>query len=162
MLLHTGVSSLEIGEPPHEERFEVSPSTAWLVNQTRAAGDLVVAVGTTVTRALETVARPNGTVVSRGGLTDLVLSLERPARVVDALITGWHASQASHLSPLEAVAGSELVQHAYDGAIEAGYLWHEFGDSCLLLPKGRQRNSVSLAGRTGRRRRTMTAAGIPI
>jgi S-adenosylmethionine:tRNA ribosyltransferase-isomerase len=143
VLLHTGVSSLEIGEPPQEEQFEVPPSTAWLVNQTREAGSLVVAVGTTVTRALETVARPNGTVVSRRGRTDLVLSSERSARVVDALITGWHESQASHLSLLEAVAGSELVQHAYDGAIEAGYLWHEFGDSCLLFPKRRRRSNGS-------------------
>jgi S-adenosylmethionine:tRNA ribosyltransferase-isomerase len=145
VLLHTGVSSLEIGEPPQDERFEVPPSTAWLVNQTREAGNLVVAVGTTVTRALETVARPNGTVVSRHGRTDLVLSSERPAHVVDALITGWHASEASHLSLLEAVAGSELVQRAYDAAIASAYLWHEFGDSCLLFPKRRRRsNGVSL------------------
>jgi S-adenosylmethionine:tRNA ribosyltransferase-isomerase len=144
VLLHTGVSSLEIGEPPQEERFEVPSSTAWLVNQTRAAGNLVVAVGTTVTRALETVARPNGTVVPRHGLTDLVLRSERPASVVDALITGWHASDASHLALLEAVAGSELVQRAYDAAIEASYLWHEFGDSCLFLPKRRRRSNMSL------------------
>jgi S-adenosylmethionine:tRNA ribosyltransferase-isomerase len=143
VLLHTGVSSLEVGEPPQEERFEVPPSTAWLVNQTRDAGGSVVAVGTTVTRALESVARPDGTVVPRCGRTDLVLSSDRPARVVDALVTGWHESQASHLSLLEAVAGSELVQHAYDGAIEAAYLWHEFGDSCLFLPKKRRLSSRS-------------------
>jgi S-adenosylmethionine:tRNA ribosyltransferase-isomerase len=137
--LHTGVSSLEIGEPPQEERFEVPPATAWLVNQTRSAGGLVVAVGTTVTRALETVARPNGTVSSGRGRTALVLSSERPARAVDALVTGWHAAEASHLSLLEAVAGSELVQRAYDAAIEARYRWHEFGDSCLFIPNGRRR-----------------------
>jgi S-adenosylmethionine:tRNA ribosyltransferase-isomerase len=50
------------------------------------------------------------------------------------LITGWHQPGASHLSLLEAVAGAELVQNAYDAAVETGYLWHEFGDSCLLLP----------------------------
>ena len=137
LLLHTGVSSLEIGEPPQDERFEVPPSTARLVNHTRAAGGRVVAVGTTVTRALETVARPDGTVVAARGRTDLVLDLGRRARVVDALITGWHAPQASHLSLLESVAGSALVQRAYDAAIEAGYLWHEFGDGCLLMPKAR-------------------------
>jgi S-adenosylmethionine:tRNA ribosyltransferase-isomerase len=65
--------------------------------------------------------------------------------VVDALITGWHASDASHLSLLEAVAGSELVQRAYDAAIEASYLWHEFGDSCLFIPKRhRRRSNISL------------------
>jgi S-adenosylmethionine:tRNA ribosyltransferase-isomerase len=144
VLLHTGVSSLEVGEPPQEERFEVPSSTAWLVNQTRTEGNRVVAVGTTVTRALETVAQPNGTVVPRRGRTGLVLSSERPARVVDALVTGWHASDASHLSLLEAVAGSELVQRAYDAAIAASYLWHEFGDSCLFIPNRRRRSNISL------------------
>jgi S-adenosylmethionine:tRNA ribosyltransferase-isomerase len=134
VMLHTGVSSLEAGEPPQEERYEVPGSTAWLVNETRRAGGRVIAIGTTVTRALETVAQPNGTVVKGRGRTDLVLGTERPARTVDALVTGWHPPGASHLSLLEAVAGPELVQHAYDSAIEAGYLWHEFGDSCLLLP----------------------------
>jgi len=55
-------------------------------------------------------------------------------RVVDALITGWHAPGASHLELLQAVAGTQLVQQAYDAALAADYLWHEFGDSCLLLP----------------------------
>ena len=65
--------------------------------------------------------------------------------MVGALITGWHAADASHLSLLEAVAGSELVQRAYDAAIEAGYLWHEFGDSCLFIPKRhRRRSNISL------------------
>ncbi|MDP9235326.1 MAG: S-adenosylmethionine:tRNA ribosyltransferase-isomerase, partial [Actinomycetota bacterium] len=59
---------------------------------------------------------------------------QHPARAVDGLITGWHQPGASHLSLLEAVAGPGLVQKAYDAALEAGYLWHEFGDSCLLLP----------------------------
>nr|MBA2446312.1 S-adenosylmethionine:tRNA ribosyltransferase-isomerase [Nocardioidaceae bacterium] len=137
VLLHTGVSSLEAGEPPQEERYEVPYSTAWLVNKSHEAGNRVIAVGTTVTRALETVARPDGTVACGSGLTDLVLGNDHPARVVDALITGWHAPKASHLSLLEAVAGPTLVQRAYDTAIEAGYLWHEFGDSCLLLPDDR-------------------------
>ena len=93
----------------------------------------MIAVGTTVVRALETVAALDGSVSSGGGRTDLVLGPDRPARAVDGLVTGWHAPQASHLSLLEAVAGPEVVQRAYDEALEAGYLWHEFGDSCLLL-----------------------------
>lgn len=132
--LHTGVSSLEADETPQDERFEVSPSTARLVNQTRAAGGRIVAVGTTVTRALEAAARPDGTVAAQSGVTDLLLSSARPAFVTDGLITGWHAPRATHLSLLEAVAGSELVQEAYDAAVDRSYLWHEFGDSCLLLP----------------------------
>jgi S-adenosylmethionine:tRNA ribosyltransferase-isomerase len=67
------------------------------------------------------------------GWTDLVLGPDRPARVVDGLVTGWHEPQASHLLLLEAVAGRELVDRAYAAAVERGYRWHEFGDSCLLL-----------------------------
>jgi S-adenosylmethionine:tRNA ribosyltransferase-isomerase len=54
--------------------------------------------------------------------------------VVGGLITGWHAPGASHLDLLHAVAGPDLVDRAYDAALAQRYLWHEFGDSCLLLP----------------------------
>ncbi len=131
--LHTGVSSLEAGEGPLPERYDVPATTARLVNQTREAGGRIVAVGTTVTRALETVADLNGRVTAGSGWTDLVLGPDRPARVVNGLVTGWHDPQASHLLLLEAVAGAALVQQAYAEAVDAGYLWHEFGDSALLL-----------------------------
>jgi len=94
----------------------------------------VVAVGTTVTRALETVAAADGRVRPGQGVTDLVLGPDRPPRVVSGLVTGWHAPGASHLSLLQSVAGPDLVRTAYDAAVAQGYLWHEFGDSCLLLP----------------------------
>jgi S-adenosylmethionine:tRNA ribosyltransferase-isomerase len=132
--LHTGVASLEAGEPPLPERFTVPEPTAQLVNLTRAEGRRVVAVGTTCTRALESAVGPGGAVRARHGWTDLVLGAGHPARVVTGLITGWHDPEASHLALLEAVAGQELVRAAYLEAEQAGYLWHEFGDSCLLLP----------------------------
>ncbi len=132
--LHTGVSSQEAGEPPMPERYEVPATTARLVEQTRAAGGRVVAVGTTVTRALESVAAADGRMHPADGWTDLVLGPQRPARVVDGLITGWHAPGASHLRLLQAVAGASLVAGAYAEAVRARYRWHEFGDSCLLLP----------------------------
>jgi S-adenosylmethionine:tRNA ribosyltransferase-isomerase len=132
--LHAGVASLEAGELPLPERFTVPEPTARLVNLTRAAGRRVVAVGTTSTRALESVADAGGTVRASHGWTDLVLGATHPARVVDGLVTGWHDPDASHLALLEAVAGPTLVQAAYREAERAGYLWHEFGDSCLLLP----------------------------
>jgi S-adenosylmethionine:tRNA ribosyltransferase-isomerase len=134
IVLHCGVSSLEAGEPPQDERFRVPPTSAWLINRTRVAGGRVIAVGTTAARAVETVAREDGSVSPGQGWTDLVLGPDRPVRTISGLITGWHQPGASHLSLLEAVAGVELVQKAYDIAIEARYLWHEFGDSCLLLP----------------------------
>ncbi|HZN18560.1 MAG TPA: S-adenosylmethionine:tRNA ribosyltransferase-isomerase [Micromonosporaceae bacterium] len=137
VLLHAGVSSLEAYEPPQPERFRVPLATARLVTQTRRWGGRVVAVGTTVVRALESAAQPDGSVVPAGGWTDLVLGPDRPARVVGGLVTGWHAPDASHLLLLEAVAGAELVGRAYGEALRAGYRWHEFGDSCLLLPADR-------------------------
>jgi S-adenosylmethionine:tRNA ribosyltransferase-isomerase len=132
--LHAGVSSTEAGEPPSPELFEVSPATARLVNSTHAGGGRVIAVGTTVTRALESAANPDGMVRPVVGWTDLVLDPSHPCRVVDGLITGWHDAGASHLLLLEAVAGPDLVASAYREAVERGYLWHEFGDSALLLP----------------------------
>ena len=132
--LHAGVSSAEQGEPPAAEPFEVPPATARLANMTRASGGRVIAVGTTATRAVESAADPDGTVHAATGWTDLVLESGRPPRVVDGLITGWHDAGASHLLLLEAVAGPALVAAAYREAIAHGYLWHEFGDSALLLP----------------------------
>jgi S-adenosylmethionine:tRNA ribosyltransferase-isomerase len=134
VLLHTGVSSQDVGEPPQPEPYRISEHTAWLVNMTRAWGGRVIAVGTTVTRALESAADERGVVRAASGWTDLVLGADRPARVVGGLVTGWHAPGASHLHLLEAVAGADLVTRAYAEAERADYLWHEFGDSCLLLP----------------------------
>jgi S-adenosylmethionine:tRNA ribosyltransferase-isomerase len=131
--LHTGVSSLEAGEAPLPEWFRIPAPTADLVSHSRAAGRRIIAAGTTVTRALESGAAPDGTVASRQGWTSLVLGPDRPARVVDGIITGWHAPGASHLELLAAVAGPNLVSDAYQEAIRHRYLWHEFGDSCLLL-----------------------------
>ncbi|WP_194814794.1 S-adenosylmethionine:tRNA ribosyltransferase-isomerase [Nocardia sp. XZ_19_385] len=131
--LHTGVSSPETGEPPSPERRTVPAATARLVNDTKAAGGRVIAVGTTVTRALESAADPAGRVHPAAGWTELVLGADNPARVVDGLITGWHAPGASHLDLLVAVAGEGVVCDAYAAALDTGYLWHEFGDSALLL-----------------------------
>jgi S-adenosylmethionine:tRNA ribosyltransferase-isomerase len=134
VLLHTGVSSQDVGEPPQPERFHVPESTARQVNMARAWGNRVIAVGTTVTRALESASDADGIVRAHDGWTDLVLGPDRPARVVGGLITGWHAPGASHLQLLQAVAGAPLVEAAYAAALRERYLWHEFGDSCLLLP----------------------------
>jgi S-adenosylmethionine:tRNA ribosyltransferase-isomerase len=134
LILHTGVSSPERGERPYPERYRVPPSTARLVEATRRWGGRVIAVGTTVVRALETVARPDGTVESDEGWTALVVTPDRGVRAVDGLITGWHEPEASHLDILHAVAGRRLIDRSYAAALEAGYLWHEFGDLHLILP----------------------------
>ncbi len=138
VVLHAGVSSQEAGEAPLLERFDVPTDTARLVTSARAGGRRVVAVGTTVVRALESAARPSGEVRAASGWTDLVLGPDRPVRAVSGLITGLHAPEASHLLLLEAVAGPDLVGRAYAAALGRGYLWHEFGDSCLFLPESRR------------------------
>ena len=132
--LHTGVSSQEAGEAPQAERFVVPDATARQVNAVRAGGGRVVAVGTTVTRALESAVDGHGRLVSRSGWTERVVTPADPPRVVTGLVTGWHDPQASHLLLVEAVAGPALTQQAYDAAVAGGYLWHEFGDAALLLP----------------------------
>jgi S-adenosylmethionine:tRNA ribosyltransferase-isomerase len=134
LVLHTGVSSLEAHEPPYPERYRVPAETARRVNEARRAGGRVVAVGTTVVRALETVAADDGSVSAGAGWTDVVVTPERGVRAVDGLLTGWHDPEASHLLMLEAVAGRELVERSYRAAAARGYLWHEFGDLELLLP----------------------------
>ena len=94
-------------------------------------------------------------VVAAEGWTELVISPERPVRVVDGLITGWHNPDASHLLLVESVAGVELTQRAYDAAVAERYLWHEFGDSALLLPDHAAGRNGELGSRRGRVRTTV-------
>lgn len=135
IVLHTGVASLEAHETPYPERFRVPEATARLVNATHAAGGLVVAVGTTVVRALETAVDEHGTVHPASGWTERVVTPEHGVRAIDGLLTGWHEPEASHLQLLEAVAGRAALRTAYAAAVAAGYRWHEFGDVHLLLPE---------------------------
>ena len=132
--LHAGVSSLESGEPPYPERYRVPASTARLVNGVRGWGGRVIAVGTTVVRALETVAAPDGTVRPGEGRTSLIITPERGLHAVDGLITGWHESASSHVDLLEAAAGADLLDRSYRAARAYCYRWHEFGDAHLILP----------------------------
>jgi S-adenosylmethionine:tRNA ribosyltransferase-isomerase len=132
--LHTGVSSQEAGEPPYAERYVVPTESADLVNAARSRGHRVIAVGTTATRAIETVADRHGVAHPGRGWTELVVTPERGVRVVDGLVTGWHEPRASHLALLEAVAGRPTVERSYGHALASGYRWHEFGDFHLVLP----------------------------
>lgn len=133
LVLHTGVSSLAANERPYPEWYRVPAATASRVNETRRLGGRVVAVGTTVVRALETVS-DRGRVHGGEGWTDLLVTPERGVFAVDGLLTGWHEPEASHLRMLEAIAGRPLLDAAYDAASRDGYLWHEFGDVNLTLP----------------------------
>ena len=142
LLLHTGVASLESHEPPYEEYFRVPRQTAARVNAAKRAGGRVIAVGTTVVRALETVTDVTGRTSPGEGWTDLVITPDRPLRSVNGLITGLHEPRATHLMLLDRVVAAGLpagvcgpchLERAYAEARRLGYLWHEFGDSHLLV-----------------------------
>lgn len=134
LILHTGVSSLDSHEDPFPERYRVPTATVRAVNGARLQGGRVVAVGTTVVRALETVASFSGSIHAAEGWTDLVVSPDRGLRVVDGMLTGFHAPKASHLSMLEAIVGHDHLSRAYSSAVANRYAWHEFGDVHLILP----------------------------
>jgi S-adenosylmethionine:tRNA ribosyltransferase-isomerase len=133
LVLHTGVASLEDHEPPYDEWYEVPLRTAERVRRTRAEGGRVIAVGTTVVRALESSVDAQGEVVASKGWTDLVITPERGVRVVDGLLTGLHEPKATHLHMLTAIAGDLPIRRAYAEALAKDYLWHEFGDVHLIV-----------------------------
>lgn len=144
--LHTGVSSLEGGEDPYPESYDVPATTARLVNLTRQTGGRVIAAGTTVVRALESAAlaadaaiaraagRPGGPVAAAAGWTSHVVTRRTGVTVVDGLLTGLHEPSSTHLWMLAAFADDTLLRSCYQDAADRGYRWHEFGDVHLLLP----------------------------
>ncbi|MPZ24151.1 MAG: S-adenosylmethionine:tRNA ribosyltransferase-isomerase [Dehalococcoidia bacterium] len=141
IVLHTGVSSLEEHELPYAEYYRVPSPTARLVNVAREDGRRVVAVGTTVVRALESATSPAGLTRRDEGWTDLVIMPSDRLAAVTAIVSGFHEPRASHLAMLNAVAsigatperGRRHLAAVYRAALEQRYLWHEFGDLHLLM-----------------------------
>jgi S-adenosylmethionine:tRNA ribosyltransferase-isomerase len=134
LVLHTGVASLEEHEAPYAEYYRVPTETARLVNATRAAGKRVIAVGTTVVRALETVTDQQAIVHPGEGWTRIIITPQRGIRSVNGLLTGLHEPRSTHLMMLEALAELDHLKLTYAEALRARYLWHEFGDLHLILP----------------------------
>jgi S-adenosylmethionine:tRNA ribosyltransferase-isomerase len=134
LVLHTGVASLEDHEPPYEEFYRVPLETARAVNQAHLDNKRVIAVGTTVVRALETVTDSLGITHPGEGYTKLVITPQRGVKAVDGILTGWHEPKATHLAMLGAIAERSHLDVAYRAAVENKYLWHEFGDLHLILP----------------------------
>jgi S-adenosylmethionine:tRNA ribosyltransferase-isomerase len=139
LTLHAGVSSHELEADDVEDQilyaepFEVPERTAEAVTAARREGRPVIAAGTTVVRALES-AWDGERVRAVAGFTRLFVHPGRSVRTVDGLLTGLHDPLASHLAMLYAIAPKELVREGYAEAVREGYLWHELGDSHLLLP----------------------------
>ncbi len=134
LLLHTGVASTEHNEPVYEEYYRVSEPTARLVNSARLAHQRVIAVGTTVVRALETVTDTSGITHPGEGWTDILITPQHGIRSVNGLLTGLHEPLSTHLAMLETLAGRTHLEITYREALKKGYLWHEFGDLHLILP----------------------------
>ncbi|HEY5256921.1 MAG TPA: S-adenosylmethionine:tRNA ribosyltransferase-isomerase [Candidatus Baltobacteraceae bacterium] len=130
--LHCGVASFERPERPAAERYAVSREAADLVNRARSERRRVIAVGSTVLRALES-AEHNGELAASSGWTDLVIDEHYHVRTVDALLTGFHDATATHQSLLRAFLAPKLLQEAYAAAADQGYYAHEFGDVHLIL-----------------------------
>ncbi|MEZ4887230.1 MAG: S-adenosylmethionine:tRNA ribosyltransferase-isomerase [Chitinophagales bacterium] len=133
IVLHTGVASLEINERPYQEYYQVPQPTASALNLARQQNRRIIAVGTTVVRALETVTDCQGFTQGGTGWTDEFITPERGIFAVNGLLTGFHEPKASHLLMLETLAGREHIEVAYQAAIEETYQWHEFGDLHLII-----------------------------
>ncbi|WP_062105656.1 S-adenosylmethionine:tRNA ribosyltransferase-isomerase [Bacillus niameyensis] len=136
--LHAGLSYYGNDRWPnpsnHIEAFCIPEETAELVNKTKINKGRVIAVGTTVVRALETAVQNTENVKAQEGFTRLYIRKEYPLRVVDGLLTGFHEPEASHLDMLSAFIDEKHLMKAYEDALSTGYLWHEFGDMNLILP----------------------------
>jgi len=116
-----------------EEWLEVGTEAVHAVEQVRAAGKRVVAVGTTVVRALETVARVDGQIRPYRGETDMFMAPGFSFKVVDALLTNFHLPRTTLLMLVSALAGTEYLRQAYAEAVRERYRFYSYGDAMLIL-----------------------------
>jgi len=115
------------------EEYALSEETAAAINGARTAGGRVVAVGTTVVRTLESIAREDGTVPAGRGRTELFITPGFRFRVTDALVTNFHLPRTTLLMLVSAFAGRERILAAYAEAIRLGYRFYSFGDAMLIV-----------------------------
>jgi S-adenosylmethionine:tRNA ribosyltransferase-isomerase len=118
---------------PWPERYEIPASTVRAVNDARARGGRVIAVGTSVVRALEGCVQSHGALRAGEGVTALRIDARLVRRVVDGLLTGMHDPGSSHFDLLGAFAHDDVLRAAHAEAEQRGYRAHEFGDSALIL-----------------------------
>jgi S-adenosylmethionine:tRNA ribosyltransferase-isomerase len=137
--LHTGLSSIAIGEATfeehtmYEEKYSISQETADTINETRENGSQIVGCGTTTVRVLETVADNGGNVKPGGGYTDLYIYPGYTWKIIDVLITNFHPWRTSRIALAAAFTGKDLLMEGYNQAIERGYMFYDYGDSTLTL-----------------------------
>ena len=140
LVLHVGVGTfrpVEAEEPDehemHSEWYRVSPEAAEAVNDARAAGGRVWAVGTTTVRTLETVADQDGHVHAGEGWTNIFIRPPYRLRAIDAMITNFHLPRSTLLMLVSAFGGYDLVMRAYADAVRSGYRFYSYGDAMALV-----------------------------
>src|SRR5882672_1514888 len=119
--------------PMHAEAYRVSGETAELINRRRQTGGRVWAVGTTVVRALETVAAPDGTIRPGAGDTNLFIHSPYTCRAVDRLLTNFHLPRSTLLMLVCAFGGHERVMAAYGEAVRERYRFYSYGDAMVVV-----------------------------
>ena len=117
----------------HSEFYSISPETANIINEQKAAGKRVIAVGTTTVRTLETVADNDGHITPGSGWTNIFIYPGYRFKVIDALINNFHLPRSSLLMLVSALAGRERILEAYQTAIAMRYRFFSFGDAMLLI-----------------------------
>jgi S-adenosylmethionine:tRNA ribosyltransferase-isomerase len=137
--LHTGLSSymdndFDRRRPMSEEEYWISEESAQKIGRAQTNRGRIIAVGTTVVRALESAVLAQGNKLrASNDYTRLRISDRHHLQLVNGLITGLHEPEASHLDLLSAFIPKETLFAAYLEAIQQGYLWHEFGDLNLIV-----------------------------
>jgi S-adenosylmethionine:tRNA ribosyltransferase-isomerase len=141
ILLHVGPGTfkpVEVDDPArhqmHAERYEVPDVAATAINEARAAGGRVWAVGTTAARTLETVVQPDGSMAAGTGWTDLFIFPPYRFGAVDALLTNFHLPRSTLIMLVAAFAGHGATMAAYRTAIEQGYRLFSYGDAMAIVP----------------------------
>ena len=116
----------------HSEYYQVTQEAADIINDTKKRGGRVIAVGTTSTRTLESVADENGTMHAAGGWTEIFIYPGYKFKCIDALITNFHLPESTLLMLVSALAGKEHIMHAYETAVQERYRFFSFGDAMFI------------------------------
>jgi S-adenosylmethionine:tRNA ribosyltransferase-isomerase len=117
----------------HEEHFEMSEPVARTIREAKASGGRVLAIGTTVTRTLESSLAADGSVAAGEGWTSLFIYPGHRFKAVDMLLTNFHLPKSTLLMLVSALAGRERILAAYDLAVDKRYRFFSFGDAMLII-----------------------------
>ena len=118
----------------HSEYYNVTETAAKMINDTKKNGGRIIAVGTTSTRTLESVAEEDGTLHAKSGWTDIFIYPGYKFKVIDGLITNFHLPESTLLMLVSALAGREHILNAYNIAVKERYRYFSFGDAMFIHP----------------------------